>query len=134
MLQSAHLTEELPTVTTAQPRSSGVYQILCIPTGKLYVGSAVDLRQRWEQHRHRLRRGNHHNIHLQNAWDKYGEARFEFSVLEFVDPSDLLRAEEARIDRTGCADRNIGFNIYETAGSEPQGILPRAWTCSSPYA
>jgi hypothetical protein len=28
------------------PRSSGVYQILCKPTGKIYIGCTVDLRER----------------------------------------------------------------------------------------
>lgn len=88
-------------VETIPPRSSGVYRILCIPTGKIYIGSSVDLRHRWDQHRRRLRRGIHGNAHLQLAWSKYGEASFEFSVLEFVDLPDLLCAEQAWIDRTG---------------------------------
>ncbi|MFQ5857558.1 MAG: GIY-YIG nuclease family protein [Anaerolineae bacterium] len=108
------------------PHLSGVYQIRCVPTGKIYIGSAVDLEHRWEQHRRSLRRGDHHNIYLQSAWDKYGEANFEFSVLEFVDPADLLRAEQEWIDRTGCADRNIGFNIYDVAGS-PGDINAQVW-------
>ncbi|HXG67614.1 MAG TPA: GIY-YIG nuclease family protein [Blastocatellia bacterium] len=99
------------------PRASGVYQILCIPTGKIYIGSTVDLRNRWRQHRWRLRRGDHQNIYLQHAWNKHGEASFEFSVLEYVDASDLLRAEQSWIDKTGRADKKIGFNISDVAGS-----------------
>ena len=88
-----------------------------MPTGKIYVGSAIDIRERWAHHAHSLRRGDHHNRHLQNAWDKYGEINFEFSVLEFVNESDLLCVEQKWIWETGCADRSIGFNIYDTAGS-----------------
>ena len=88
-------------VTIEVPRSAGVYQILCTPTGKVYIGSAVDLRHRWTQARRRLRRCIQGNAHLQQAWSKYSEASFEFSVLEFVAPSDLLRAEQTWIDRTG---------------------------------
>lgn len=62
------------------PRTSGVYQILCLPTGKVYVGSAVDLYGRWRDHRRYLRQGIHHNKYLQAAWDKYGEESFEFWV------------------------------------------------------
>src|SRR5687768_12784577 len=76
--------EEVLDMITRPPCSAGVYQIRCKPTGKIYIGSAVDLRARWEHHRGRLRRGDHRNRYLQNAWVKYGEVNFEFSVLEFV--------------------------------------------------
>ncbi|HEX8843523.1 MAG TPA: GIY-YIG nuclease family protein [Pyrinomonadaceae bacterium] len=99
------------------PRSSGVYQILRKPTGKIYIGSTVNLRERWAGHRSSLRYGKHQNIFLQRAWNKYGESRFEFSVLEFVDEAGLLQAEQRWINNTGCADRNIGFNISRVAGS-----------------
>src|SRR5918911_1676979 len=102
---------------TEPPRSAGVYQIRCIPTGQIYIGSTVDLRARWGQHRWSLRRGKDQNSFLQRAWNKYSETRFEFSVLELVDESRLLQAEQAWIDSTGCADRNIGFNVSRVAGS-----------------
>ena len=108
------------------PRASGVYQIHCIPTGKIYVGSAVNLRERWYKHRWRLRRGEHVNRYLQQAWVKYGEQNFEFTVLEFVDRNNLLTTEQAWIDQTRCADRNIGFNICDTAGS-PGDIQAQLW-------
>lgn len=97
------------------PRSSGVYRILCIPTGKMYIGSSVDLRQRWYAHRCLLRKGKHQNRHLQHAWDKYGEKEFEFTALALVEPNDLLRVEQEWIDRTCCTNDNIGFNICPTA-------------------
>jgi hypothetical protein len=78
---SRDLTEEIVPMAPTPPRSPGIYQILCIPNGKIYIGSAIDLRARWEQHRHSLRRRDHRNRHLQQAWDKYGESNFEFSVL-----------------------------------------------------
>jgi hypothetical protein len=35
---------KVPSARTANlPRGSGIYQIHCIPTGKIYIGSAVDL-------------------------------------------------------------------------------------------
>lgn len=113
--------------TQKVPRSSGVYQICCIPTGKIYIGSAVDLRERWYEHRWSLRRGDHRNVYLQSAWDQYGETNFEFSILEFKETADLLRAEQAWIDRTGCTCRDIGFNIALIAGSPPAGFRARVW-------
>jgi hypothetical protein len=99
------------------PRSSGVYQLRCLPNGKIYIGSAVDLQNRWEHHYRSLRRGNHHNIHLQNAWNKNGEENLEISIVEFAEPSNLLEIEQKWMDKRGCFDGIIGFNNYEIAGS-----------------
>lgn len=107
-------------------RVSGVYQILCRPTGKVYIGSTVDLNARWAMHRTMLRRKTHHNAHLQQAWNKYGEESFEFSVLEVVDASSLLQAEQSWIDKTRCVDRKIGFNIFHLAGS-PGDVFVQVW-------
>jgi len=108
------------------PRSSGVYQIRCVITGQIYVGSAVDLRARWNAHCRDLRCGEHPNRYLQEAWDHYGEANFEFSVLELVADSERLQAEQSWIDRTGCTDREIGFNIYPMANS-PGDLNAQLW-------
>lgn len=113
-------------MTTIPPCDSGVYQIRCIPTGKIYIGSAVNLRKRWEEHRRSLRKGKHRNRYLQAAWNKYGEENFEFSVLEFVGVSSLLHVEQEWIDATGCVDKEMGFNISPTAES-PGGANIRVW-------
>jgi len=73
------------TKTKNIPRASGIYQIRCLLTGKIYVGSAVDIRARWNHHRDMLKRKKHRNKYLQAAWNKYGENNFECSILELVD-------------------------------------------------
>jgi group I intron endonuclease len=103
-----------------------VYQIRCLPTGKIYIGSAVNLRDRWYRHRWSLNRGHHRNPHLQQAWIKYGEANFEFSILEFVEKDHLLAVEQVWINKTGCTDRTLGFNAYDIAGS-PGEANARVW-------
>jgi hypothetical protein len=50
----------------------GIYQIRCLANGKVYVGSAADLRRRWGRHRRALSIGKHVNGHLQAAWLKHG--------------------------------------------------------------
>ncbi len=40
--------------------------------GRFMLGSAVDLRERWERHRRALRDKIHHNAPLQQAWNLYG--------------------------------------------------------------
>ncbi len=73
----------------------GIYEIVNLADGKAssYVGSSMNIEQRWHQHRHRLRGGRHRNEHLQRAWDKYGEDAFVFSVLEEVETDMLLIME-----------------------------------------
>jgi hypothetical protein len=108
------------------PRESGVYQIRCKQNGKIYVGSAVDLRRRWDVHRRTLRDRVHHNDHLQHAWNTYGEENFEFEVLQFVNAAELLRAEQEWIDRTDCTHRKIGYNISALASTQYEKT-PLAW-------
>ncbi|MBO0862922.1 MAG: GIY-YIG nuclease family protein [Chloracidobacterium sp.] len=112
--------------TKKTPRRPGVYQILCLITGQIYIGSSVKMHERWVDHRRNLRRGPHVNKHLQQAWIRYGEENFEFTVVEYVIRPFLLRAEQLWIDKTHCADRNIGFNICPFVVS-PGDISAQVW-------
>jgi len=106
------------------PSVSGIYQIRCLRTGKIYVGSAVNLRARWDFHRRALAINQHHNPHLQAQWNLYGEEGFEFSVLQYVEETQLLTIEQCWIERTGCVNPNIGFNVnlHATSGGEGLGL------------
>lgn len=106
---------------------SGIYQIRCKRNGKIYVGSAVNLRTRWDAHRRELRQGAHRNPHLQHAWKLLGEASFELVVLEYVGREQLLEAEQRWIDQTGCTDRRLGFNVKREATTSGKGI-GRIWS------
>jgi group I intron endonuclease len=77
---------------------SGVYAI--IPkTGKVYIGSSVDMTKRCKRHIASLYKGNHHNKRLQRIWNKYGEGCLNFIVMEFVsDKSKLPSCEQNWID------------------------------------
>jgi len=110
---------------SAPTTTSGVYQIRCKQNGKIYVGSAVNLRARWDLHRRSLIMKQHFNPHLQSAWNLYGAENFEFSVLqyvEYVEEMQLLTIEQAWIERTGCTNRAIGFNINSHATSGGDGV------------
>ena len=99
------------------PQTSGIYKIVCAPTGKVYVGSATDLRSRHNRHFRLLRMGEHYNKYLQSAWNKYGEAAFEFIVIELILLSFLLEREQYWIDKLKACNRKKGFNLYPLAGS-----------------
>lgn len=71
---------------------SGIYKIVNLINGKFYVGSAKDICGRWIRHRSELNRRKHHNIHLENAWHKYGSKNFLFIIIERL-PSDITEKE-----------------------------------------
>lgn len=97
---------------------SGIYKILNTANGKFYIGSAVDIKQRWRQHRSSLNLGYHDNSLLQRSWKKYGEDKFTFEVLEYVsDVNLLISIEQNWMDKSNACDKSIGFNICKIAGS-----------------
>lgn len=96
----------------------GIYKITCLQTGKIYIGSAVNLLKRKQNHFEALANGVHKNIHLQNAYKKYGKSSFVFEVLEMVEnKNNLLAREQFWINETKCTNRKVGFNICLIAGS-----------------
>lgn len=63
----------------------GVYVVRNLVDGAAYVGSALDIDARWEQHRAALDRSCHPNRALQAAWLQRGVEAFEWIVLESID-------------------------------------------------
>jgi len=99
-------------VTTTE---SGIYAITNASSGKMYIGSAVNIYKRQSVHMANLRNGKHHSIKLQRAWDKHGEGAFAFKTLLVCDKKDLLFYEQRLIDGYDVA--NTGYNVCPTAGS-----------------
>ena len=102
------------------PQTSGIYNIVCVPTGKIYIGSAVNLRRRRHEHWTALRCNKHSNRYLQRAWDKYGETAFSFEVVELILSAFLLDREQYWLDKLKPY-RSKGFNISATSNS-PMGV------------
>ena len=105
-----------------EPKISGIYKIVNTVNGKKYVGSALDIRVRWWKHRQYLRKNNHHSIKLQNAWNKYGEESFDFSIIEECEPIKeiLEEREQFWMDYYKAYD-NHNYNVSKIAGRSMQG-------------
>lgn len=77
-----------------------IYKIRNVVNDKFYVGSTVDSRKRFWSHRKFLRLGTHDCIHLQRAWNKYGEDCFKFEIVEQLDnKEDLYPTEQKWLDK-----------------------------------
>ena len=62
----------------------GIYKIINRKNGKYYVGSSVNIHERWNEHRRTLREGTHINPKLQASWKRNGEPKFDFVSVELV--------------------------------------------------
>ena len=88
----------------------GVYKIVNTVNDKLYVGGSKDIKNRWKQHVDKLIKKMHGNIHLQNAWNKYGQDSFRFEIVQGCDPSVQFEREQFYLDNLYPFDE-YGYNI-----------------------
>jgi group I intron endonuclease len=93
----------------------GIYKIKNIVNNKIYVGSTLkSFEFRFKTHVQLLKRNQHENSILQNAWNKYGENNFIFEVVESFDIialEELLNLEKYYILKYDSTNRNCGYNI-----------------------
>jgi group I intron endonuclease len=99
--------------------NSGVYTITNKIDGKIYVGKAIHVRKRLAEHLSTLKNNCHKNVHLQNAFNKYGKDNFIFEVLEEYHREFLLSMENWWCNMLNTHNRNYGYNIQPT---NPYGI------------
>lgn len=99
----------------------GVYMFKNNINNKVYIGSSAELSKRKENHIYSLRKGKHHSVYFQRAWNKYGEESFEYKILELLDDNtstaELLEKEQYWLDKTKCYEKEYGYNILKVAGS-----------------
>jgi group I intron endonuclease len=115
----------------ALPAAPGIYIIRHRDSGKLYVGSSVNIRRRAYSHENALTHGTHANAHLQAAFALYGDAAFEVTLIGAVADRETLRAAEAAaIARFRSDDRALGYNVEPVVmgpvGRAPETILKMA--------
>lgn len=94
------LKNNLNSINTIDKSISGIYAIVNTLNNHKYIGSSMHVRDRLYQHRALLRRNRHHSIHLQNAYNKYGEDKFIWVILEMCEPirDTLIYIEQKYLD------------------------------------
>ena len=96
---------------------SGIYMIKNMINGKVYIGQAVNIERRWNEHISELNGNRHFNQHLQRAWNKYGANNFIFSVIEKCSENNLTKREQYWINYYGGIDNNNNYNFREASSS-----------------
>jgi len=96
----------------------GIYIIENIVNGHFYIGQAIDMRRRFNEHHSYLQRGKHDNFHLQRAYNKYGSDAFVMFMMQSCSESQLDLFEQEWIDLfwDGC---NVCYNIKAQANKPP---------------
>lgn len=89
----------------------GIYKITS-PSGKIYVGSTRDFKDRFQRHSRELRLGTHGNAPLLKAWKKYFGIGFIFQPILICDEKDLLFYEQRAINIL-CPE----YNVCKIAGN-----------------
>ena len=69
-------------------KPAGVFQVKNTITGKVLLGSSLNLEGALNGHRFSLTIGSHRTTALQHDWNSYGSDAFTFAVLEVVKHSD----------------------------------------------
>lgn len=98
---------------------SGVYAITCLSSGKMYIGQAENFNKRLKMHFSLLKRNKHHCVHLQRAFNKYGENNFSWNVVEYCDLSKLDELEQMHIDKHFGS--GVLFNTSKHVGNPMKG-------------
>lgn len=92
-------------------KKSGIYLIEC--NSHKYIGSSVNLYDRYKQHAYALRKGKHYNSFLQSLYNKYPD-NISFKLIEIC--SNYIERELYYIEYYNC-DVNVERNPVTQAKS-----------------
>lgn len=119
-----------------------IYKIRNVVNNKFYVGSTVNSRKRFWEHRKALRANVHTSTALQRAWNKYGEDCFKFEIVEQLSSrEELFPAEQKWLDEN--YGKEYCYNCAAHANAPMRNASPemrvkqsentRAWLANNPH-
>ncbi len=95
---------------------TGAYMLRNKVNGKVYVGGAYEsFTRRKKKHYIDLRGNKHFNMHLQRAWNKYGEQAFEWIILERCHPKLVEETEQKYLNLYEAGNHNLCYNVNPKA-------------------
>jgi len=97
--------------------TTGIYVIKNKINNNKYVGQSKRLEERKKDHLQGLRNNSHHNSHLQNAFNIYGEKNFEFKTICECEEEELDELEQYFIKLYDT--HNNGYNMTDGGDKGP---------------
>lgn len=96
----------------------GIYGIKNIDTGKVYVGQTRQtFNRRFLLHNWQLKNNVHENQYLQKSYNKYGDSKFEFFIIEIIKNKNLDILNELEIKYIKkYKSQNLSYNILNGGG------------------
>ncbi len=105
----------------------GIYSILHIESGRVYIGSSRNIKKRFSAHKTDLKYNKHPNPVLQNYYNKYGLDAFMFSeIFSIYDCSILIDIENEIIAQINETDvfGNLDYNkLFNTQWANKTGCV-----------
>ena len=95
--------------------TSAVYKITNTVTGDFYIGSSKDVKRRWKEHKKPSTWKKCPNNPMYQDMKKHGLDKFDFQILEEVEPESLKEAEQQFIETlkpTYNSNNANGLDIY----------------------
>jgi len=104
---------EKATIIKQNKSKSGIYRWVNVINNKSYVGSSINLGRRFKEyynysHISKVKR----NIPIHNALLKYSYSSFKLEILEYCEPSVLIKKEQYYLDSL-----KPEYNVLKIAGS-----------------
>lgn len=93
----------------------GVYKITDTLNNKVYIGGAVDIKNRWGNHKIAFENGLN-NKGLQAVYDIHGIEVFLFEVIEECKERELRKREGYYIKLFDARNPNNGYNVGNSTG------------------
>jgi group I intron endonuclease len=102
-------------------KPAGVYQVKNLASGKVLLGSSLNLEGPLNRHKFMLKIKGHTNKELQKDWDELGPDQFVFEILEEVqmkdDPNfnlkdELTLLEMIWLDKLQPVERGYNLNTH----------------------
>lgn len=101
---------------------SGIYRIVNHATKECYVGKTRGIKKRVHEHFRLLRRGEHPNYRLQNAFNEHGEKSFSWEIEVYCeDPKEMVYIEEAFLQGRASFPEPSTYNISITSHAPMTG-------------
>jgi hypothetical protein len=106
------------------PREPGCYILNHISSGKFYIGSTVNLYERFHVHLSHLRAGIHKNHQLQSLYDDDQDIHIEFVTTPDRDAAYIIEQSELdlHVGHPDCLNR-----LNDAINSWKPGTMPRNW-------